>query len=351
MSLTDFFKPEKPIMKVCMMGPTAVGKTTVLTAVFNETQTSILGTSLNLTAKGETNAALTERLRMLKVIFARKVEISDNSDKSPELIASSGMVATSHESTFEFAFGHLGKEPIIDIMIKDFPGEDVVKKKNDVIEFIKESQCVFIAIDTPHMMEREGEFNEIKNKPKQITELFESAVGSIDSEKLILFIPLKCEKYFHENRMGEVRAKVEKVYGDLIKLLSDTGKVCCCVSPIQTLGNVEFNDFTYDENGNVLLAPDNCPADVQYKYVGAGKYEPFFCQQPLYSLLLFVAAQYKRLSKRMGLIDMLKNLLWKTFHSDEALFDDILKMKRNRISDNEKFGYKTLCGRELFECD
>lgn len=346
MALLDSLRPKTPVMNVCMMGPKAVGKTTVLTAVFNETQNTICDTTLNLTAKGDTNADLIDRLHMLHAIFAKKKEIKDDYSNN---IANAGMKASSSESSFYFGFGYIGKEPIIDLTIKDFPGEMVINRQDDVITFIKNSQCVFVAIDTPHLMEQNAQFNDVKNKPKEITQLFEKALEEISSEKLVLFIPLKCEKYFHEQRMEEVLMKVEKTYADLIAILEKSRKICCCVTPILTLGDVEYDSFTYEGN-NVKLAPDGCPAEVKYKYVNNEKYSPFFCSQPLYSLLLFVAAQYKRVSSRMGLIDMLRNMLWRVFNSDEKLFEEILKMNRNRISDDLKFGYKTICGEELFSC-
>lgn len=343
MGMFDSYRPQRPLVKVCMMGPKAVGKTTVLTAVFNETQHSIIDTSLNLTAKGDTNAELISRLHMLNAIFAKKKEIVDNSN----LVQDAGIAASSTESRFDFAFGHLGKDPIIDLAVKDFPGEKVVKEQEDVIRFIEDSHCIFIAIDTPHLMERNGEFNDVKNKPAQITNLFKKALSVIKSEKLVILIPLKCEKYFNEQRMQEVLAKVLESYKELIGVLGNTGKICCCISPILTLGDVEFDSFSVVD-GQVTLAPDGCPAGVKYKYVGKGKYSPLFCSQPLYAMLSFVAAQYKRSERKMSLIELLKNMLWKTFNSDRQLFEDILKMEKNRISDNEKLGYKVVCGAELF---
>lgn len=344
------FKPKKPVMNVCMMGPKAVGKTTVLTAVFNETQQSIAETTLNLTATGDTNAELIDRLHLLKSIFAKKTEITDNSSGAGQQIATAGVTATAFESNFSFEFGHIGKAPVIDLTLKDFPGENVIDFPDDVINFIKQSHCVFVAIDTPHLMERNGEFNAIKNKPEQITNLFKRGIHAMDSEKLVLFIPLKCEKYFHEGRMEEVLNKVEETYKELIKMLSDTGKICCAVTPIQTLGDVEFDDFSYDKNGNILLAPDGCPAGVKYKYVNDGKYAPGFCSQPLYSLLLFVIAQYKRESGRnKSLFDRIKAMLWDVFNSDDTLIEEILKMKKNRLSTNLTLGYKVLCGERLFD--
>lgn len=346
MALFDSLKPKTPVMNVCMMGPKAVGKTTVLTAVFNETQTSITDTTLNLTAKGDTNSELMDRLHMLHAIFAKRKEIKDSYYDN---IINSGITASSFESSFHFGFGHIGKEPIVDLTIKDFPGEMVVNRQEEVINFIKNSHCIFIAIDTPHMMELNAQFNDVKNKPDQITKLFKIATENMQTEKLVLFIPLKCEKYFHEQRMEEVLTKVEETYSELMSIFESTRKVCCCVTPILTLGDVEYSDFTYEGN-SVKLAPDGCPSEVKYKYVNDGKYSPFFCSQPLYSLLLFVAAQYKRASSRMNLFDLLRNMLWKVFNSDVKLFDEILKMNRSRIADNLKLGYKTICGGELFNC-
>lgn len=348
--LEDTFKPKKAIMNVCMMGPKAVGKTTVLTAVFNETQQSIAETTLNLTAKGDTNADLIERLRLLQSVFRKKTEITDNSSVAGQQIISAGVTASAFVSNFGFEFGHIGKESVIDLNLKDFPGEYVVDYPDDVINYIKESQCIFVAIDTPHLMERNGEFNAIKNKPKEITDLFKRGIHAIDSEKLVLFIPLKCEKYFHEGRMQEVLNKVEETYKDLTDMLSETGKICCAVTPIQTLGDVEFDDFSYESDGSVTIGPDRCPAGVKYKYVNDGKYTPRFCSQPLYSLLLFVAAQYRRnKGKHGGFLDWIKRKLWDVFNSDDTLIEEILKMNKNRLTTNLTLGYKVLCGENLFD--
>lgn len=348
--LEDTFKPKKAIMNVCMMGPKAVGKTTVLTAVFNETQQSIAETTLNLTAKGDTNSDLLDRLRLLQSIFRKKTEITDNSSVVGQQIISAGVTASAIVSNFGFEFGHIGKESVIDLNLKDFPGEYVVDYPDDVINFIKESQCIFVAIDTPHLMERNGEFNAIKNKPKEITDLFKRGIHAIDSEKLVLFIPLKCEKYFHEGRMEEVLSKVEETYKELTDMLSEIGKICCAVTPIQTLGDVEFDDFSYESDGNVAFGPDSCPAGVKYKYVNDCKYTPRFCSQPLYSLLLFVAAQYRRnKGKHGGILDWIKRKLWDVFNNDDTLIEEILKMNQNRLTTNPVLGYKVLCGENLFD--
>lgn len=348
MGLLDMLKPERPVMKVCMMGPKAVGKTTILTAVFNETQQSIAETKLNLLALGDTNSNLLDRQRMLKAMFRTKSDVVDCAQNRTVKNdrPSGGIEASSYETRFDFSFGFLGKDPILDLMIKDFPGEMVVNKSDDVISFIKDSQAIFVAIDTPHLMENNGEFNDVKNKPKVITRLFAEALKEHEDEKLIVLIPLKCEKYFHQKCMNEIVAKIEEKYSSLISFFRCDNKICCTIAPILTLGDVEFDDFSYD-SGNVRLAPDMCPENVMYKYVGECKYSPLFCSQPLYALLSFVAAQYQR-NKDNGFLNRLKKWIWSIFKNNEELYDEVIKMEKIRISYNEQFGYKMLCGENLF---
>ena len=114
----------------------------------------------------------------------------------------------------------------------------------------------------------------------------------------------------------------------------------------QKYGDVEFDDFTY-ENNLVKLAPDNCPDSVLYKYVGESRYTPLFCSQPLYALLSFVAAQYKRMDNG-SILDRIKNFVFNIFNNNELLFDEIVKMDKTRISNNAPLGYEVLCGGELF---
>ena len=349
MAFVDIFKPERPIMKVCMMGPKAVGKTTVLTAVFNEMQKQIAGTELNLIALGDTNAELITRQHQLTAMFKKQEDIVDNKEQANN--PQGGIAATAYETRFDFSLGFIGKDPIMDLEILDFPGENVVKYPDNVKSYIKESQAVFLAVDTPHLMERDGDFNGVKNKPDIITQLFSEAINSIDSEKLIVFIPLKCEKYLNEKRMPEIIARIEQEYQSLIDLFKCNTNICCTIAPILTLGGVEFEDFSYHADGKVRLAPDDCPENVLYRYAGEKKYAPLFCSQPLYALLSFVAAQYKRESNPndKNWLEKIKSWIWRRISNDYAsFFNEILKLEKTRIASNMQFGYKVLCGINLF---
>lgn len=341
MGFSDFFSKlgsKSMDMKVCMMGPRGVGKTTILTAVFTDSQSSLASTTgLQMTAELATQADLTDRKHYLNAVFANRTDISDR--------PAAGLAASSDVTTFDFHFGLKGKEPRINLEIKDFPGEFVETNPSEVKSFIGESTAIFIAIDTPHLMEQDGRYNDIKNKPQIIIDFFKQVLPSIKGERLVLFIPLKCERYFHDKRMGEVVERVKETYAELIKLFKDSHKIACAVTSIQTLGDVELDKMACDASGNAVLNEFGYPAQVDYRFCGASpKYRPLFCVQPLYYLLSFLVAQYKRNKKSA---DFFSRMLASLFDNDEALLDEIYNMEKNRRTDLP--GYEMLCGSTLFQ--
>lgn len=325
-------------MKVCMMGPRAVGKTTILTAIFNDTQENLgVTTNLMLRAEGDTHAELIKRKHYLDAIFSNRIQITDK--------PSAGLAATSTVNTFDFSFGLKGKEPRIDLEVKDFPGEYVLERPRVVTQFIEESAAVIIAVDTPHLMEEDGAFCEIKNRGSIITDFFRNQ--PINGEKLILIVPLKCERYFYSNRMSEVLSRVEAKYSDLILLFKSRGDIACAVTPILTLGGVEFDSFKRDSSQGIAVLHNGYPQEAIYRFREKdARYAPSFCVQPLYYTLSFLSAQYSRAKKKRRFIDRILSSFYNLFESDEELFDEILKMEKNRKTDLP--GYSVECGANLF---
>lgn len=337
-------------MKVCMMGPRAVGKTTILTSIFTDSRENLGAmTNLSLRGIGETDSELTNRKRYLDSVFQYRQQITD---RPP-----AGLVASSKVNTFDFVFGVKDKEPRIDLEIKDFPGEFVQDRPDEVKKFINDSMAIFVAIDTPHLMEEDGAFCDVKNKPSIITGFFKDLLEKIvaddkekkeqDKERLVLLIPLKCERYFYEQRMEDVLERVESVYDELIGTFKRNGKIACAVTPILTLGGVEY-DTMKKENGQVVLNEYGCPEEVLYKFYGEQpKYNPAFCAQPLYYMLSFLSAQYERAKKNRTIWDRFLSSVFNLFDSDVDLFNEIKRMEMFRKTDLP--GYRVECGGELFK--
>lgn len=337
---------EKPIMKITMLGARGVGKTSVLTSMYNNMNTAVNDTRLHIVADHGTNEILSKKTADLKGMFFGNSSISDT--------VHSGIAGDSIVSVFSFDFGLNTENINMGLEIRDFPGEFVKDQPDTVKQYIEESNAVIVAIDTPHMMECDGRYNEGKNYTALITSLFQSTLNAESGEKLIMLVPLKCEKYYHEGRIEQVTEKVKSTYQELIKFLKaqkdENGKAryACVITPIQTVGQIVFDcfDSTDGKVDEILLEGYPIPRKVNYKYTTAGaKYSPCYCEQPLYYLLSFVSKQYLRLKSAKedrGWIRRLQKM-WALTPNLDAMLLEIQKMDCKKVSNLD--GFVTVFGR------
>lgn len=153
---------EIPTLKVTMMGPRAVGKTSLMASIFSETRDAVAGAGIYFRPSLETSAVLTKKKLQLQNIFSIGTRIQDK----PQTGA---IEATSEEATFSFEMGKVGRAHTVNINIKDFPGEYLSSQPERVEEFVIESNVIMVAIDAPYLMEEEGIYNEMKNEVQLVT--------------------------------------------------------------------------------------------------------------------------------------------------------------------------------------
>jgi GTPase SAR1 family protein len=326
-----------PQIKVCMMGPRQVGKTSILTAIFKNAGDFLTGSSIVLTPDGLTTNCLNEKDSELRRIFHVK-----SFDEKPNI----GIDATSDVTDFKFNLRISNAN--INLIIKDYPGEFLKDRQEQVNEFVSEANAVFIAIDTPHLIEENGIYNEKKNSVSLVTTYFKDNFSSQKmGNKLIILIPLKCEKYFNENRMDEVRNKVEESYKELITFFQEQkGKIACVLAPIKTVGGIVFSDFLKDANGTTkVLNQTGVPSQANYRFASPKPaYTPEYCEQPLFYLFSFIAKQYTANKLESGFFNSFKNL-FSLFSSDSSVLLAISQFGRKKIKD--KNGYKIIVGNHL----
>lgn len=323
-------------IKVCMLGARGVGKTSVLTSIFYDGNSSdgLYGTKIRLGAPPGTNADLTKNHEKLQDVF-----------KDRQNIAAIG--ASSGVSEFRFELGMLNNDAKINLLITDYPGEKVVADKDYVADRVKESQVVLVAIDTPYLIEEDGIHDEEKNQTSIIKKFLLDNVGNLQ-EKIVLFVPLKCEKYLdmktskamRNDRSEELADKVENMYKDVIDKLKENQTVAVAITPIITMGGVIFDQFETNSEGGT---------GAKYKFYDGetadgvkAKYTPLFCSQPIFYLLSFVTRQYKLQRKSVGLFGkFLQN-----FENVEDFFEEMVKIDKRRIYGIN--GYRVLAGKDLF---
>ena len=216
-------------LHACMLGARGVGKTSVLTAIFDNSRSveGFAGTSIILRAKEETKTNLAELKNHLLDAFTYKRDIAT-------------IPASKGEGNFQFELGLIDNNPCIDLIVTDYPGEKLKSDPNYVSKKIEESEIVIIAIDTPYVMEQNGMYNEEKNQVALTTKFITDNIDSFEN-KLVMLVPLKCEKYLdlynsnkRNDRSNEMTSRIISSYGILflLQVIPTKSNKCSAFLPV-----------------------------------------------------------------------------------------------------------------------
>lgn len=318
-----------PTLKITMFGPRGVGKTTVLTSIFKDSTDGIAGSQIFMRS-GNTNSSL-----LLDYSTALEYAIEEgNAAKLP---------ASNTENDFLFELGVIGKKPTVNLQIQDFPGEYLKEtatdyQKEQVRKFVDESNVILLAVDTVFLMEEKGRYNDSKNNPTLVKDYIRRNSDNFE-DKLVLFVPLKSERYFHEGRMGEVAERVKQVYGDLRDYFIKNN-IASAIVPIMSLGGMELDNLHDDPTG---VAEKIATFRI---YQPSPKYNPLFCSQPIYYLLTYVAAHYDLMKRKGTFLDTFRNLITTYLTKDTTFLCEIRSMRSNIIADT--LGFEMVTSNSIF---
>lgn len=260
---------EIPVLNVTMLGPSGVGKTSLLAAMYD--QFDNVSRDLQLLAEEESQSDLEIRLKELKsLVNCSSIKLTDD------------VTQTFNPRSFKFEFGQTGTTPALEINFQDYPGEWLKKDehKNQVKELIRESVAVLIPIDTPPLMERGGKYHEEFNHPTQLNDLFKTIYKDLDSPRLVILAPVKCEKYM--NNPPELFRKVREGYQKMLNQFASEKllpKVAVVIAPVQTVGSVVFSRVEELDNQPIFYFRKAQPSDP---------YQPKNTEVPLRYLLRFL---------------------------------------------------------------
>ena len=206
--------------------------------------------------------------------------------------------------TYPFYVKLQNKESEIRVNFIDYPGE-FLKDNSHLAELenhMKESRILLIAIDTPHMMEQKGLYNDPRHLCFRVTEMIKR-VNFADAKKgpgMVLFVPMKCERYYNRNQMEEVRLKVQESYQNLLQYLcpkaEQGSKITIAIAPILTMGGAEFDRFQRGASGEIEIDQVwKTPRRALYRFPDMSKNapEPVYCEQPLLYVLSYLLSQAK----------------------------------------------------------
>lgn len=288
-------KAKKGDINILMIGGRRTGKTSILASMDKCCMSKLADVpQLSIVRDVDSGIGLNLKHRELTQYFTAKYT------KNPYFIAD--LQPTLKDASYGFDIDVNDKDLGYNLRFTDIPGEwmDNPERSGDLQNAMNQSQVIIIAIDTPHLVEEidpalgYGRYHDSFNRAPELTRFFKTTFQNCKEHRLVIFVPLKCEKYYYQNdtnpdKMGMpmVNAMVKNGYKELLDFLAtdDVKELCTtAIMPILTLGGAEF--FTFDENGYAGL----------YSYVmgpGLKEFAPKYCEQPLFLTLKYVIALKK----------------------------------------------------------
>jgi hypothetical protein len=269
-------------MHAIMIGPRGVGKTSLLASLYDQFQVVIGPANLALSARGTTGAVLQQYRTDLRR-FARGIDRDHGIDATKGIETHYIELGTRNVAT-----------PQLLLAFTDIPGEVISDQgsnpelRNRYGEALELSAVIFVAIDSPALMEKNGALNDEINMPDLVSGFVRDAARE-KSDLLVVLVPLKCEKYMADRaRREELITKVNRAYGPLASQLSTLPSTRCGVvlTPVQTVGSMHFSRFEGPENLEVFRLRDL-----------NAEYAPLDTDQPLRWMLRFVVNGYQNRKK------------------------------------------------------
>jgi len=263
----------------------------------------------------------------------------------------------------------------IDFSKIDF-SKDLLKlkiTKENLSDIVKVSSVIIVAIDTPHLMEEApndtgnsvGIYNDRRNRTGIVCDFLKELKFS-EKDRMVIFVPLKNERYWHSGEMELVNARIHTAYKSFFNHISNVNirdRCTAVIAPIFTFGTIEFAYFDRDKTEKHEIIIDEKYKTPKYPYYeftdkAGNEPEPKYCEQPLLYVLLYIfkCAERSRLKQYKNWFTRFFAAISETFLNMPSA-EDFLKEAQN-IQENittEGDGYEIAhdaigLGREDLKC-
>lgn len=268
---------------IAMVGARGVGKTSMLTAIWNEFETVFPDPDLQCIPDDRSRRILVRKKQELEKLASGPV-----GPCPPE----AGIQGTADIAIYKLTLHHTPTQAELTITFTDYPGawltdvDGPVERQQKVLQAIQDARILLLPIDSPALMELPA-YEDIRNDPDSIGyALRDTLKSSPHQDSLVIFSPIRAEKWLQHSDQLPLLQRFEERFritrgtiGAYAKNDGNVGKVTAkrvasVLCPIQTLGSVHFDRF---ENGTPL-----------FLRVNAGGYAPVGCDQPLRLALMFM---------------------------------------------------------------
>lgn len=260
-------------LKILMVGGRRCGKTSALASTFDEI---INGPVKNIFTIADRTSYTTKTrndvVEKQDVLSDKQLELENKLEEPSDNYFLVDANPTYNQWTYKLALMIPGKTGnAMELEFTDVPGEWFTPGAGDTIDeesgkpireviqnLISDTDVFVVMVDTPFLMHQKDSVAKAANSIAGIQDYMthikqsEAQPGFLDrllspgqtSEKLVIFSPIKCEKWVKEDKMDEVVAKMERMYDTMLTSLKAHASVSICVIPIETAGNIQFFEYS-----------------------------------------------------------------------------------------------------------
>lgn len=268
-------------LRVLMLGGRRCGKTSVLASMFQSIVNGATNQYLTVADDTRLETKGVEKQEPLSGKTAELKHLLSSQDRTNAATFLVDLKPTKYWWNYRLKVKIPGTDREMFINFADVPGEfcrQGNEHENEVKEYVKQCDVFIVTIDTPYLMESanhqnklcsEG-INDVINRVPDIQQY----LTCIDNNKgqngkMVIFCPVKCEKWYNEGRIHEVCERVKSVYDTCITNLNAYQRMDISIVPILTAGNIEFVEqkeaFLLSHNGK-FGKPQKC-AQLSSKFL------------------------------------------------------------------------------------
>jgi len=302
-----------PEFTVMMLGPEAVGKTTLLATMYKELNSMTNYTRFTFLADNDTGINLDSAYHKL----SRIIEQPTFTSIKPLIEGTQGIINHRFEISFK-------DKKELNLTFCDIAGGLLTASSatHDFKEFqqrLNNSSVIINVLDGAAMVEGSDLFSDEMNRPSRVRDLLIPALKNENQKHLILFIITKCETWLNnpEGR-SKIMKKFDERYQEVLGLIEKKSNVAGVLIPVKTLGCVEFSRMEKTEDGERIVFIRR--ANKQFA--------PEYTDQPLRYALAFVLAQR----------DKERSWWEKLFRWDSSFQEALLHFVKERDTNYKMYG-------------
>lgn len=341
-------------IRIAMVGPSRIGKTSLMASMFYVLR-DIVGSvsSLQLYADDDTMRRLKNKHNALESLF----------DDPTTLEITGALPGDEVESDYHFRIAREGNSEGVQLTVTDWPGgwlSSKSPKRATMLAILRGSDIIIAPVDTPALVEarqdcdhgvssddriRKGCWHCQYNQPDSVTSAVSQGLVDVGrfSEAMVIFVPLRCEKYVGSNDVDLVSA-VQRGYPRFFgpDQPGSRENVCVVIGPAQTLGTVHYAGQRWRLGNDYLPKFRKTTKDATR--------HPVDVEQPLLYALRFLLVRYQQIRQRSNAPVLLARmrLSWLVRRiSNDAALESLMTDLSSRVQQHH--GYAVTNGRHLLK--